>query len=105
MRDEGAPVEIVSWRVDVAVKIRSGSIGQMQNIGIGGKSTRRNCYFRETGLGEVRLASFSEMTEDDRVRGPAIVESPFTTVVVFPGSEARKVASGSVVIELLGENA
>ncbi|WP_225026020.1 hydantoinase/oxoprolinase family protein [Xinfangfangia pollutisoli] len=105
VRDEGAPVEIVSWRVDVAVKIRSGSIGQMQNIGRGGKSTRRNCYFRETGLGEVRLASFSDMTEDDRVRGPAIVESPFTTVVVFPGSEARKVASGSVVIELLGENA
>src|SRR5690606_5050280 len=32
VRDNGAPIEIVGWRVDVAVKIRSGEIGQMHNI-------------------------------------------------------------------------
>ncbi|MGC4026909.1 MAG: hydantoinase/oxoprolinase family protein [Mesorhizobium sp.] len=105
VRDDGAPVEIVGWRIDVAVKIRSGEIGQMHNIAAEGGADIRRCFFRETGVADVPLVSFADMHEDGKVRGPAIVESPFTTVVVFPGSEARKVASGSVVIEILGENA
>ncbi|MCA0851328.1 hydantoinase/oxoprolinase family protein [Salipiger thiooxidans] len=103
--DNGSPVEIVGWRADVAISIRSGEIGQMQNIDSAGQADKRACYFRETGLADVRLVSFSDMGEADRIAGPAIVESPFTTVVVFPGSEARKAASGSVVIEILGEDA
>lgn len=105
VRDNGAPIEIVGWRVDVAVKIRSGEIGQMHNISAGQVDPTRRCYFRETGMADVPLVSFADMSEDLKVPGPAIVESPFTTVVVFPGSEARKVASGSVVIDILGENA
>lgn len=105
VRDDGSPVEIVGWRVDVAVKIRSGEIGQMHNIASTETSPTRRCYFRETGTAEVPLVGFTDMSENTKVRGPAIVESPFTTVVVFPGSEARKVSSGSVVIEILGENA
>ncbi|RFC68014.1 MULTISPECIES: hydantoinase/oxoprolinase family protein [Mesorhizobium] len=105
VRDDGSPVEIVGWRVDVAVKIRSGEIGQMHNIAVAQGSENRRCFFRETGVADVPLVSFADMHEDSKISGPAIVESPFTTVVVFPGSEARKVASGSVVIEILGENA
>jgi N-methylhydantoinase A len=105
VRDDGAPVEIVSWRVDVSVKIRSGEIGQMHNIASAQSGGFRRCYFRETGVSDVPLVRFVDLSEDKAVPGPAIVESPFTTIVVFPGSEARKAASGSVIIEILGEKA
>jgi hypothetical protein len=34
------------------------------------------------------------------VEGPAIVESPFSTVVVDPGTSARRRPSGSLVIAM-----
>jgi N-methylhydantoinase A/acetone carboxylase, beta subunit len=105
VRDNGSPVEIVGWRVDIAIKIRSGEIGQMQNIASNDSATTRRCYFRETGTADVPLVSFAAMSEHQKVAGPAIVESPFTTIVVFPGSVASRAESGSVVIDILGENA
>jgi N-methylhydantoinase A len=38
------------------------------------------------------------MAVDERIEGPAIVESSFTTIVLNPGASAVRAASGSLVI-------
>ena len=64
------------------------------------KSVRRS-YFRETGEIDAVLCDFDRMPVGEVVEGPAIVESPLTTIVVNAGSVARKAESGSLVIQVL----
>jgi len=40
------------------------------------------------------------MTAGQELQGPAIIESPFTTVVVDPGSSARLTENGNLMISL-----
>lgn len=61
----------------------------------------RRSYFRETGEIDAVLCDFDRMPVGEVVEGPAIVESPLTTIVVNAGSVARKAESGSLVIQVL----
>ncbi len=47
---------------------------------------------------ETPVTTFAAMAPGARLAGPAIIESPFTTVVVEPESEAVRTAGGSLVI-------
>jgi N-methylhydantoinase A len=99
--DANAPVEIVGWQVHVSVKLRDDAIGRIATTAGKGdfKSTRRS-YFRETGEIDAVLCDFDRLPVGEVVEGPAIVESPLTTVVVNAGSVARKAESGSLVIQV-----
>ena len=44
------------------------------------------------------MALFEEMESNVPLKGPAIIESPLTTVVIEPGSEVVRKESGSLVI-------
>ena len=47
-----------------------------------------------------RVAAFDSMKPGEAMRGPAIIESPFTTVVIDPGARAERTRSGSLFITL-----
>jgi len=100
--DANAPVEIVGWQVHVSVKLRDDSIRQdLAENGAGDYKSVRRSYFRETGEIDAVLCDFDRMPVGEVVEGPAIVESPLTTIVVNAGSAARKAESGSLVIQVL----
>lgn len=106
VRDPGSPVEITGWRVSVSAKLRDGDLGQIRVMtGQAAQVRTRRCYFRETGEVDVALANLDAMPDGAKVAGPAIVESPFTTIVVNPGAVARKAPSGSVIIDVFGTTA
>ena len=101
MADIGSPIEIIGWQAHVSAKLRDEALGRMATDSIGAAiSGTRRCYFKETGRVDTPVYSFGNMAIDERIEGPAIVESPLTTVVVDPGAVARRGASGSVIVDV-----
>jgi N-methylhydantoinase A len=47
---------------------------------------------------KARVESFETMKRNVSLRGPAIIESPFTTVVIDPGAKVVRKKSGTLVI-------
>jgi len=100
IRDQHSPVEIVGWTVRAACRLSGRS-----DLGLAGGGPgyalppTRRAYFGGTGFVEATLHDFDRLTAGQSVAGPAIVESPFTTIVIDPGAGARKLASGSLLIE------
>lgn len=96
-----AEVEIVSFRARVSCRLREATQLGMSAISEPGvASAERKVYFADLGWADTQVLRFDAMPVDEVFPGPAIVESPFTTVVVDPGTTARRAATGSLVIDI-----
>jgi N-methylhydantoinase A len=56
-------------------------------------------YFHRSGHLETTVVDLDSLAPSAELEGPAIVQSPITTIVVDPGARARRTAAGSIVIE------
>lgn len=99
-----AGMEIHALRVDAVGPVPKPTLTEAQ-LGDGGtpptrKATRRVHFGRE--LVDTAIYAFEELLPGNTVAGPAIVESPLTTVVVPPGSEATLDRYRNLVIGFSG---
>ena len=63
--------------------------------------TTRHAYFEEVGAYELTLIYLrSTLVAGQEIVGPAIVEQPDTTTVVYPGQTLRVHPSGVMTIDL-----
>ena len=99
--DHGSAVEVVGWRAMVRCRLRSSerlvvqpANGSLPKVA----AARRKVYFAEHGMVDAAVLRFEAMSHDAPVTGPAIIESPFTTVVLDPGASAVRRPSGSLAI-------
>ena len=98
--DPGSAVEIVGWRVTVSCRLRE---PQPRRLDL--KAARLTpAAPRRIVLpnGQDHLAAvhdWAELPPDREIAGPAIVESPFTTVVI-DHARFHRTAAGSLVIDL-----
>lgn len=100
VRDDGADIEVIGWGATVACKVR-GAAGGLQlkaTSGLPTASASRKAYFAGYGHVDAAVYRFEALQPGDELRGPALVESSFTTVVINPGATAQKRASGSLSI-------
>jgi len=97
--DPGSPVEILGWRSRLACSLRSDR-ALPRCLWSGGPPTSkvRSVTFRGTGTVEVPVFHSESMIVGKRHEGPAIIESPYTTIVLDPGATAWTTDLGSVVI-------
>jgi N-methylhydantoinase A len=107
-----SPIEMIGWRGSAVCELKSSSPAQPRSdrgdtrlaLAAEGAQTSalasasRRVVFAESGAASARVARLSEIMVDAAVEGPAIIESPFTTVVVEPGSVARRRGDGSIVV-------
>jgi N-methylhydantoinase A len=99
VRDEASAIEFVSWGVEVACRIReSEQLLLAKPADVPGGAPMRKAYFAGHGTLDTQVVRFESLRQGDVVDGPALVESPFTTVVVNPGATVRRRASGSLAI-------
>ena len=100
IRDEASPVEIVGWTARAACRLAARSDFSLADAG---RPTPcrpvRRAYFSGTGFVDAALHDFGRLAVGETLCGPAIVESPFTTIIVDPGARARRLATGSLLIE------
>lgn len=99
INDPDSGVEVVGWTASVKCKLREGESGSLAardlKTSVDGS---RKVYFSGHGHVDATVRRFEVMKEGEVLQGPAIIESPFTTVVVDPGATAERRASGSVSI-------
>jgi N-methylhydantoinase A len=98
VRDDSAAVEIINIRAIARCELTNGSPRNLRGVAVARASDKRHAYFRGQGLVEAAVVSFDDMKPGVVIDGPAIVESPFTTVVVDPGATAERRASRSLVL-------
>ena len=98
-RDPGSDVEFVGWRATARCRLREealGRLGHEEAYEVDVPSTR-DAHFGGRRR-KTRVELFESMKRNAAVEGPAIIESPFTTVVIDPGAKAVRKPSGNLVI-------
>ena len=101
VRDEDSPVECVNWKGRISIRPfdppPAPEPTSLENTP--GAATERECFFG----GDARVATpifrGPELVTGDKVKGPAIIEEPTTTIVVYPGMSARLSAAGDYILD------
>ncbi len=98
--DPGSGIEVVGWTATVKCRLRESESGTLvaADVSTAIEDTRK-AYFSGTGFVDAAVHRFETMRVGETLAGPAIVESPFTTVVIDPGATAERRASGSLSID------
>jgi N-methylhydantoinase A len=93
-------VQLVGWRATVRCKLRDRDLGKIAEKSPYETRIRpsRKAYFNDTGMVDTRVELFETLERDVPLEGPAIIESPLTTVVIEPGAKVVRTGSGSLVI-------
>ena len=99
VRDTGSAVYIVAVRARVTCPVGRGDGASLITAEPGeGLVGTRDVYFSGHGALTAEVHALHAMPVGSPVNGPAIIESPFTTVVVEPGARAERRRSGSLVL-------
>ncbi len=99
VRDETSAIEIVGLRATVKCKMRNDDKLRLKSDqNQQAAAATRKVYFSDGGWTETAVHRLSNLPIDHTISGPAIIESPFTTIVVDRAATFRRTASGSIVI-------
>lgn len=97
--DPASPIEIVAWAATVRCKVADEMNGRLPaQEGGHALSTSRQVYFPGHGKVEADIVHFEALAPGEEHAGPAIVESPFTTVVIDADARYKRTEGGSLVI-------
>jgi len=100
IHDAGSGIEIVGWSVSVGCRIRAEEGGTMApTVASHAFEGARLAYFPGHGRVPTVVRRFEALQTGERIAGPAIIESSFTTVVVHPGAVAQRRPSGSLSLD------
>ena len=102
VRDETSDVEFLNWKGRLTLTLAKKA---QRRAKVPKASSPRPLQTRKTYFGNGRLASTPiyrglELAAGAVIKGPAIIEVPTTTVVVYPGMTARVTGGGNFLIEL-----
>jgi N-methylhydantoinase A len=102
IRDEGSQVEAVTWRSSVLCHLPRPEPERASLVSQGRAASMRTAYFSSVGALDVPVRQLDSIEVDETLRGPVLIESPVTTVVVDPGASATRLESGSLSLRLDG---
>ena len=102
--DPGSEIEFVTWIARVSCRLRKNDIGQLVVEEMDQAQEKyRDVYFSAGGMSKTLVLPFESLEHEKIITGPAIIESPFTTIVVDPDSQARATASGNLILDIQEE--
>jgi N-methylhydantoinase A len=102
VRDEGSPVEIVNWKARLTAKIsRFTPVASQEVTSVVAKpSSKRACFFGSSESVATAIFKPGDIAPGSIVHGPAIIEEPTTTLVIYPGMSARVSGSGNYLFDV-----
>ncbi len=96
-----AHVELLALRARVSCRLRSEDAPRLhRDAALHDELPNRRMYFPTLGRVDARVVHLDGLAPGKPVVGPAVIESPFTTVVIDPGNSAERLTSGSLVVEI-----
>jgi N-methylhydantoinase A len=99
VHDEGSAVEVVALRGRVVCVLDSRSDGSFSGD-LSGAEGERPAYFAGYGTVTAQVRPLAALKESEPLRGPALIESPLTTVVIDPGFVAERRPGIGLVIRV-----
>jgi N-methylhydantoinase A len=100
VRDERSAVEVVNWKARATCCLADTSIGHLPGkLAAGRRSRRRRAYFRGTGEVDATVYPFAALPVGNVLQGPAIVETPFTTIVIDPSARFWRTGGQNLLVE------
>jgi N-methylhydantoinase A len=104
-RDPKSAVELIGWSARAHARTHEAGVGRLQPTQVSravGKT--RRVYFDEIGFCDAAVYDFEHMAPELRLSGPAVIESPFTTIIIDPPCRFDRTLDGSIVIDIFGRN-
>ncbi|MBO6782024.1 MAG: hydantoinase/oxoprolinase family protein, partial [Alphaproteobacteria bacterium] len=98
VRDPGSAIEYVGWTATARCGLREGGPGRLSAGKAHEVSGTRRVYFAGEGEVDATVLDFESMTAGEQHSGPAIIESPFTTVIADSATTFERTAAGSLVM-------
>lgn len=100
VRDEGSPVEFVNWKGRIAITLFAAPTPPSDKTEAyrPEPDATRSCYFVETGRTATAIYRGERLRPGARISGPAIIEEPTTTIVVYPHLSAELSAAGNYIL-------
>lgn len=96
--DDSSEVEVVTWRARVRCPLRTAPLISPARDQSRDASARRRAYFGDGGWVDASVRPVDSLAADELIQGPALVESPVTTIVIPPGATALMSSSGSLLV-------
>ena len=103
--DPGAHIELLSWNARVSCNLSSEHSNRKNDAVQEKRSQRsRQVVFGTDAALETPILNANTLQAGDKISGPAIIESNFTTVVIDPGSVAELLDDRGIVVTLNAAN-
>ena len=99
IRDPDSEVEVIHWHARVRSRIRQRDLPPVQDPMTPSEHGARQVVFSGHGPVEAAVVEFAGLSGAPSL-GPAVVESPFTSVAIEPGVEFRRAGSGGLQVRL-----
>lgn len=100
-RDPESAIEVVGWSARAAVRLHDRPIGRIAfERGVQGERATRHIYLPAEGEVAASLVRLVDLAVGDTRKGPAIVETPFTTILVDSACTFELTADGSLILNL-----
>lgn len=101
VRDEGSPVECVNWKGRISIRPFAPPPAPEPT---GARhappaATTRSCYFGGASRVATPIYKGETLTPGAAIEGPAVIEEPTTTIVVYPGMRAHLSAAGAYILD------
>ena len=100
VNDPHSAIEAIAWSATIRCRVGSPRAGRMVSNAATKSVLDRRVYFQPFGWTRAAVHRFETLTPDLAVKGPAVVESGFTSVVIDPGASASKDPNGCLVIKV-----
>ena len=99
VRDPDSEVEVIHWHARVRSRIRQRDLPPVQDPMTPAGHAARRVVFPGHGPVEAAVVEFATLSGAPSV-GPAVVESPFTSVAIEPGVEFQRASSGGLQVRV-----
>ena len=103
VRDEGSPVEVVSWKARLTCHQASPPVSspKVEVFKLNGAATpTRDCYFGDATPLTTPIYKAADLKPGARIAGPAIIEEPTTTLVVYPAMSVTVSGAGNYLLDI-----
>ena len=98
IRDPRSVIEFVGWTATARCRLHEREAGRLRPGAQHNAGATRRLYIAGEGEVEASVHEFDSMETGREYLGPAIIESPFTTVVADRATRFSRAASGSLVM-------
>lgn len=104
VRDTDSAVEFLNWKARLTVFLKSipPQRAQERVKAAATPASYRRAYFQSEGAVDTPIFRGQELAAGARIQGPAIIEEPTTTIVVYPGGRAEVSDASNYILTTRG---